>query len=30
MSLNKNDMINATPNVAGMEILNRELADLIW
>lgn len=30
MSLNKNDMINATTNVAGMEILNRELADLIW
>lgn len=30
MSLNKNDMINTTTNVAGLEILNRELADLIW
>ena len=30
MSLNKNDMINATTNVAGMEILNRSLADWIW
>lgn len=30
MSLNKSDAINATTNVAGVEIGNNELADWLW
>ena len=30
MSLNKSDAINATTNVAGVEIRNNELADWLW
>lgn len=30
MSLNKSDIINATTNVAGVEIRNNELAEWLW
>lgn len=30
MSLNKSDVINATTNVAGVEIRNNELAEWLW
>lgn len=30
MSLNKSDVINATTNIAGVEIRNNELAEWLW